>query len=65
MKKLSNCIYTNYPYKRMLIALQKYASTRNLNDEKWYKRWSNRVDFECFRCDEHMMKFKNCKDQEQ
>jgi hypothetical protein len=35
----------------MLIALQKYASTRNLNDEKWYKWWSNRVDFECFRCD--------------
>ncbi len=49
----------------MLIALQKYASTRNLNDEKWYKWWSNRVDFECFHCDEHMMKFKNCKDQKQ
>ena len=33
MKKPSDCIYSNYPYKRMLIALQKYASTRNLNDK--------------------------------
>jgi hypothetical protein len=62
MKKPSDCIYSNYPYKRMLIALQKYASTRNLNDKNWYIRWSKRVDFECYRCDEYLKKLRNCKD---
>ena len=46
----------------MLIALQKYASTRPLKDKNWSIRWSNRVDFECYRCDEYIKKLKNCKD---
>ena len=62
MKKSSNCMYTNYPYKRMLIALDKYASTCDLNDKKWFIRWSNRVDFECYRCHEKIKEIKSCKD---
>lgn len=53
MKNKSKCIFnkfTRYPYRQMLLAMQRHSLTHTSHNKNWIFLWARRAEIECQIC---------------